>query len=72
LFPGLTPLGCASFGPLGLAFSFIRIFKVSPQPPAHLAFVIILHAILHTRSHHLSLRAALPDIPKTNLRTLGL
>jgi len=48
------------------------IFKVSPQPPAHLAFVIILHAILHTRSHHFSLRAALRDILKINLRALGL
>jgi hypothetical protein len=37
-----------------------------------LAFVIILHAILHTRSHHSSLRAAFPDIPKMNLRALGL
>jgi hypothetical protein len=37
-----------------------------------LAFVIILHAILHTRSHHSSFRAALPTIPKMNLRARGL
>ena len=36
------------------------------------AFVIILHAILHTRSHNFSLRAALRDIPKINLRGRGL
>src|SRR6185312_2758961 len=36
------------------------------------AFVIILHAILHTRSHHSSLRAALPEPSKSILRALSL
>ncbi len=55
--------------PSSFVYAVITRLRGGPMRPA---FVIILHAILHTRSHHLSLRAALRDIPKINLRALGL
>jgi hypothetical protein len=52
------------------------VVQTGPDAPAESevagSFVMILHVILRTRSHHHSLRAAAPDIRKIMVRALRL